>query len=308
MGKKSKTRMREMQEMNDPNLDLMTVTPPTTQTPMSYATAVKSSEPDPVTTNPGPRPAPRTTSGGTKTKGDGSHNPSHHPVSPMKVDGADSMNLNNQTLPRSPSPNSDPLIQIRESLRDFELPELTESSGSDGEFHLSTFRMLDKRAPKAELLSQDDVRFIRSAHNHLTNGNMKLTEMISILTDAITATEDNLRYMRRTVRRMDKEVRNPPVQVMLYADLSDTMVKSFTSMLHAFWTQVQKLEAYRKTIKQVLFLVPRNRLHPNTADLPTGGRKNRRRKHKGNCPDDKQPRDPATSTPLTGEGQLPTGN
>ena len=300
MGKKSKAKMREMQEMNDPNLDLMAVTPPTTQTTMSYATAVKKSETGSDLTNSCPTPAPRMTSGEMKTKGDGSYNLTQHPVSPMKVTDADVMNPNNGVLPKSPSPNSDPLMLIRASLENFELPALTESSESDGEFHSSTFRMSPKKHTRVETLSQEDAKFIRCTNSRLTNISMGLDRMISTLSEAVSQTEDNLRNMRRTVRRLDREIPDSNIHAMMYADLSDTMIKSFTRMLHAFWTQLQKLETHHKSVDHMLRILPKNRLQSNAADL-LANRKNRRRKQKGNFLDDKQLRDPATSTHPTGE-------
>ena len=303
MGKKSKTKLREMQRMNDTNLDTMAVTPPpTTQTPMSYATAVKNSEVEKMTTSSDPIPPLTTVFGGMEIQGNGLH-PAQYPGSPTKnEDGI--VVIGDSALPRSPSPSSDPLMQIRESLKDFELPALTESSESDGESHLSTFAMrIDKNA-KAELLAQD--KYIRSSNNYLTNVSVGLTSMISTLRTAISETEDNLRSARRTAKRLDKEIRDPNTQVMLYADLSDAMIKSFTRLLHGFWAQVQKLEMHLKTINQTLRLVPK-KLQSDAAGIPTG-RKNRRRKRKGRSQDDKQLRDPATTTHPTDEDLLMTRN
>lgn len=317
MGKKSKTKAREMQQMSDPNLDLMTPSPPTptTQTSMSYATAVRNSETETTTVNSEPKPATRTIFGGMRTKGDGSHNPTgghpssattQHPVSPSKIDDAGNPDLGNKNLPRSPSPTSDPLRHIKASLKDFGLPGLTESSESDGESHLSTFKMSGKAKSKAELLAQQDARFIRQATNDLNNVGTGLTKMIPILYDAISETEDNLRHMRRTAKRLDDEVRDPDIQVSMYADLSDVMIKAVTRMLHAFWAQVQKLESHLRTISGTLIRAPWDLRH-NVAEPPMG-RKNRRRRRKGGCPDDKQSRDPATSTHPTDKTLLTTGN
>lgn len=316
MGKKSKTKAREMQQMTDPNLDLMAPSPPTptTQTPMSYATVVRNSETETTTVNSKPKPATRTIFGGMRTKGDGSHNPTgghpssvttQHPVSPLKIDDGGNPDLGDKNLPRSPSPTSDPLRHIKASLKDFGLPGLTESSESDGESHSSMSKMSGKVKTKAELLAQQDARFIQHASNDLTNVRAGLTKMIPILYDAISATEDNLRHMRRTTKRLDDEVRDPDIQVSMYADLSDVMIKQVTRMLHAFWAQVQKLESHLRTINGALYLVPYWR--HNAAEPPTG-RKNRRRRRKGGCPDDKQSRDPATSTHPTDEALLMTGN
>ena len=331
MGKKSKNKMR-----NNPNSDLMDMTPssmnnfPTTHTPMSYATAVKSSEVETITDNSDTKPEPTTTVfGGMRTKGNGSHNPTggnpssmstQHPVSPSKTNGASNPNLGNKNLPRSPSPTSDPLMLIRESLKDFEkdfeLPALTESSESDGEFHWSTFKMTGVKDVKSELLTdellaQEDTKLIRRSINHLTKVSAGLTKMVSVLYSAISETEGNLHYMRRTVKRLDKDIRGPNIQVMMYAELSDVMIKSWTRMLHAFYVQVQKLESHLSTINQTLRLMPKNKPQHNAAEAPSG-RKNRKRvvwrKHKGGCPDDKQPHDPATSTQPTDKNLLMTDN
>ena len=327
MGKKSKTKMR-----NNPNSDLMDMTQsstnnfPTTHTPMSYATAVKNSEAETVTDNSDTKPEPTTTVfGGMRTKGDGSHNPTgghpssmstQHPVSPLKTDGASNSNLGNKNLPRSPSPTSDPLMLIRESLKDFEMAVLTESSESDGESHWSTFKMPGVKDVKSELLAQEllaqeDTRFIRQSSSHLTKVSAGLTKMVSVLYSAISETEGNLHYMRRTVKRLDKDIRGPNIQVLMYAELSDVMIKSCTRMLHAFYVQVQKLESHLSTINQTLRVMPKNKLSTvavaNAAE-PMSGRKNRRRKHKGGCPDDKQPHDPATSTQPTDKNLLMTDN
>lgn len=311
MGKKSKTKSREMVReqqicpfVQQTSLDTMAVTPsPTTQTPMSYATAVKNSETE-TTSNSDPNPPPTTVFGGMKTQGNGSHT-TQHPVSPTKIDSDGIVHLGELTLPRSPSPNSDPLMQIRESLKDFELPALTESSESDGESHLSMFTMSIDRNAKAELLAQD--KYIRRSNNYLTNVSAGMTRTISTLHTAISETEDNLRSVRRTARRLDNEVHDPSTQMMMYADLSDVMIKSFTRLLHGFGTQVRKLETHLATINQTLRLVPKNKLQFDAAGRPTG-RKNRRRKHKGRSQDDKQLRDPATSTHPTDEGLLMTRN
>ena len=310
MGKKSKTKSREMvreQQIcpfgQQTSLDTMAVTPsPTTQTPMSYATAVKNSETE-ATSNSDPNPPLTTVFGGMKTQGNGSHT-TQHPVSPTKIDSDGIVHLGELTLPRSPSPNSDPLMQIRESLKDFELPALTESSESDGEFHLSKFKMSGKTNSKAELCARQDAKFIQRASNDLNNVRAGLTKMIPILYDAISETEDNLRHTRRTVKRLEDEVHEPDIQASMYAELSDVMIKAVTRMLHAFWAQVQKLEAHLRIINGALCLVPSWR---NVAE-PSTGRKNRRRRRKGGCPDDKQPLDPATSTHPTDKTLLMTGN
>ena len=317
MGKKSKTKMR-----NNPNSDLMDMTQsstnnfPTTHTPMSYATAVKNSEAETVTDNSDTKPEPTTTVfGGMRTKGDGSHNPTgghpssmstQHPVSPSKTDGASNSNLGNKNLPRSPSPTSDPLMLIRESLKGFEMAVLTESSESDGESHWSTFKMPGVKDVKPERLAQEDTRFIQQSSSHLTKVSAGLTKMISVLYSAISETEGNLHYMRRTVKRLDKDIRGPNIQVLMYAELSDVMIKSCTRMLHAFYVQVQKLESHLSTINQTLRVMPKRQQH--TAAEYMSSRKNRRRKHKGGCPDDKQPHDPATSTQPTDKNLLMTGN
>ena len=311
MGKKSKTKSREMvreQQIcpfaQQTELDTMVVTPSTTtQTPMSYATAVKNSETE-TTSNSDPNPPLTTVFGGMETQDDGSHT-IQHLVSPHKIGGNGIVHLGDFTLPRSPSPNSDPLMQIRESLKDFELPALTESSESDGESHLSMFTMSIDRNAKAELLAQD--KYIRRSNNYLTNVSAGMTKTISTLHTAISETEDNLRSVRRTARRLDNEVHDPSTQMMMHADLMDVMIKSFTRLLHGFGTQVRKLETHLATINQTLRLVPKNKLQFDAAGRPTG-RKNRRRKHKGRSQDDKQLRDPATSTHPTDEGLLMTRN
>ena len=305
MGKKSKNKKRETQQMTDPDLVLTS--------PMSYAMAVKNSETETTTGNSDPKPTTKTTFGEMTVQGDGSNNPTggnpsststRHPVSPLKIDDVSNPNLGNQNLPRSPSPTSDPLMQIRASLKDFELPGLTESSESDGEFHLSKFKMSGKTNSKAELCARQDAKFIQRASNDLNNVRAGLTKMIPILYEAISETEDNLRHTRRTVKRLEDEVHEPDIQASMYAELSDVMIKAVTRMLHAFWAQVQKLEAHLRIINGALCLVPSWR---NVAE-PSTGRKNRRRRRKGGCPDDKQPLDPATSTHPTDKTLLMTGN